>query len=624
MSRRAFGAAMAVGSLAVALVISSVPYLPTNDGPQHVLGGVVQKAFAEPGAPYSAVLEPLPAFAERGFVMLFVPLLEMFSWRVALSLTLVVVALSGAWGFAALACALAKRRTPWALLGFALAFPWTFYMGFLPFVLAANVGVAIVAYAVWRDEPRRSSLAILAAMLFLEAVMHVGAATTTGLVVFLVFLFRAKRGHVLRTLGVVALIGAPAAAVFVAVLGSPHPPHAAEPWVWTPRLEWLVELPRFAMPGPMPRAVLGCALVIAGLWTGARRTRRREASRSESAVLVSALLFLAGALVGPIDLPGWQLVAPRFMSLGVPLAVALLATLVPSRSPRLVLGAIAGVTVASLVVTYDLHRRLARGCEPALAGLAAPVDLSGFTLPVTLDAYCGVSADPKTSVVPLLAPLFHVGALYAAARGGLTPYMFGGSSAIHTFRFRQAPAGRRIPPSPPPSSYVALAGLPGRNDASARAYLIARFAEYGAQHDHLLVVGAREGELANILARGFAADWQDDGAMLAHPRSCELDVVVEGGDASRVRVELGQRPAGERVFAMDADQGEPVAGGGKRLRFAGGVCGPLWVRGFLDVDGSGDASKGDVFCAGAGRDGRLGIDVATKADLSCRIDAAPR
>jgi len=137
MSRRVFGAATAIGSLAVALVISSVPYLPTNDGPQHVLGAVVQKAFSEPGTPYSAVLEPLPAFAERGFSIVFVPLLEIVSWRVALSLTLIVVALSGAWGFVALACALAKRRSPWALLGFALAFPWTFYMGFLPFVIAA-------------------------------------------------------------------------------------------------------------------------------------------------------------------------------------------------------------------------------------------------------------------------------------------------------------------------------------------------------------------------------------------------------------------------------------------------------------------------------------------------------
>jgi len=323
-------------------------------------------------------------------------------------------------------------------------------------------------------------------------------------------------------------------------------------------------------------------------------------------------------------LPGWQLVAPRFVSLGAPLAVALLATLVPTRSPRVVLGTIAGLTLASLVVTYDFHRRLARGCEPALAGLASPVDLSGFTLPMTLDASCGVSSDPRISEVPHLAPLFHVGALYAAARGGLTPYMFGGSSAIHMFRFREKVAGRPIPPSPPPRSYVALVGPEGQTDASARAYLIARFAEYGAQHDHLLVVGARDGELANILARGFAADWQNDGAMLAHPRSCALDVLVDAADTSRIRVEIGQRPAGERVFAMDADQGEPLPGGGKRLRFAGGVCGPLWVRGYLDVDGSGDASKGDVFCAGAGRDGRLGIDVATKADLSCRIDAAPR
>jgi hypothetical protein len=625
LSRRVFFAAMAIGSLAVALAVSSVAYLPTNDGPQHVLSGFLQKAFSEPGTPYHALLEPLPEFAERGFSLLFVPLLEVFAWRLALRVTLVVIALSGAWSFAALACALGKRRTPWALLGFAFAFPWTFYMGFLPFVLAANVGVAIVAYAVQREQPRRTTLAILSTMLLIDAVLHVGAAVTTGLVVLLVFLLRAPAGRRLRAFGVVALVGVPAASVLAGVLlSSARGAGTVEPWAWTPFWDHLVELPRYAVPGPMPRALAGCTVVVCGLVVGLRRAARREASRAELAVLAMALLFIACAIAGPIDLPGWQLVAPRFASLGVPLAASLLVSVRPTRSPRVVLGAIVALTAVSLGLTYDFHRRLSRGCEPALAGLASDVNLSGFTLPVPLDAYCGVSSNPKASEVPHLAPLFHVGALYAVARGGFTPYMFGGSSAIHAFRYRSGALESGGPPPPPPRLYLALVGPEGRTDPATREYLIARFAEYGIAHDHLLVVGAREGELASILARGYAADWQTDSAMIAHPRPCMLDVLLDVDDARGVLVEIGERPAGEVVFAMRAESAEVLPDGKRRLRFTKGACGPVWVRGFADVDGSGHASKGDVFCAGAGRDGSLAVDVTSQAELRCRIETPAR
>lgn len=615
---------MAIGSVAVALVIVAVPYLPTNDGPQHVLSGVLQKTFAEPGAPYSRFLEPLPEFAERGFSIVFVPLLELVAWRAALQITLVVMALSGAWAFAWLACALSRQRTPWALLGFALAFPWTFYMGFLPFVFASNVGLAIVAYVVGREEQRRIHLVVLSAMLLVDAVLHIGAAVTTGVVVLIVLLFRAPTGQRLRAGGTAVLVGLPALAVLGAVVLSPSPVKTGDLWVWVPRLQWLAELPRYAFPGAMLRALAGCAFVTLGLALGIRRARRREASRTELAVLVAAMIFIAIAVLGPLDLPGWQRVAPRFAGLGVPLAVALLTRLWSTRSPRIVLAAMITITGLSLLFTYQLHRRLARGCEPALAGLTRDVDLSGFTLPMPLDPFCGVPADARASEVPNLAPLFHVGALYAVARGGLTPYMFGGSPAVHAFRFRQDAAKNGAPPRPPPPLYLALEGEDARTDPAKREYLIARFAEYGRSYDHLLVVGAREGELARILARGYDADWQTESAMIAHRRDCNLEVIVEAKDSRRVIVEFGQRPAGGVIYAVPAEDPEELESGMRRVITPEAGCGPVWVRGYIDRDGSGTASPGDSFCAGAGRDGRLDIDVSRQARLRCLIQAPSR
>ena len=60
------------------------------------------------------------------------------------------------------------------------------------------------------------------------------------------------------------------------------------------------------------------------------------------------------------------------------------------------------------------------------------------------------------------------------------------------------------------------------------------------------------------------------------------------------------------------------------MRFAGGGCGPVWVRGYRDVDGSGNASKGDLFCAGAGRDGSLNVELAMRTEVRCRIEGRAR
>jgi hypothetical protein len=302
----------------------------------------------------------------------------------------------------------------------------------------------------------------------------------------------------------------------------------------------------------------------------------------------------------------------------------LLVSVRPTRSPRVVLGGIVALTAVSLAVSYDFHRRLSRGCEPALAGLDSRVDLSGFTLPVPLDAYCGVSSSPQASEVPHLAPLFHVGALYAVARGGFTPYMFGGSSAIHAFRYRSGAVEAGGPPPPPPRLYLALVGPEGRTDPGTREYLIARFAEYGIAHDHLLVVGAREDARELAFARGYAADWQSDSAMIAHARSCVLDVLLDVEDARGVLVEIGERPAAEVVFAMRAESGEVLPDGKRRLRFSKGACGPVWVRGFADVDGEAPVatSAGAEDVALRGMTGA--VDVAAQAEVRCRIEAPAR
>jgi hypothetical protein len=446
----------------------------------------------------------------------------------------------------------------------------------------------------------------MAAGLAALSVMHVVAAVFAAGILVVVAAFRGRRqlgGMIASTIPVGVVLGA-------AVISGRGSASASDvPLAWPPLGDWLAALPRCLLPGPTARAVAFALLVVVALVHTARRIRAGVASAGEKAVLVCAGALLAGAVIGPRDVPGWQLVGPRLCSIAAPLALSLLGTLRVSSFAR-ELAAAATVTATSLALTAGLHLRLSRGCEAALAGLDAPVPLDGFTLPLPLDMYCGVSREPRSSEVPYLSPLFHVGALYAAARGGLTPYILSGSPAVHAFRFR---ADATLPPKPDDGTYVALQWL--TPDDPRRPAALARFSERAAFFEHLLVVGATRAELEDVVRRGFVPDWSNESAMLAHFRGCTIEVAIESSRARRLVVETGSRPASSSVGELTVD----ARGGSDRAMLRGVGCGPQWVRPYVDVDGSRAPSKGDVFCEGAGRDGRLDVDVSGSATVSCRL-----
>lgn len=602
--RAAFNISLAVAAVLAAFAAAFVPYLPTNDGPQHVLSGVLQLGYSQPGAPYQRLLEPLPEFAERGFSTLFVPLLEVLSWRTALRVVLAVSAVTGGASFAWLACSLAKRRTPVALLGFAIAFPWTLYMGFFSFTLAMNGAVALIAYAVSREKLGLRQHLVISACLLVLAVMHVVAAIFAVGVLLLVGLFRSRQAGV----SMVAASAPVWLMVVVVVVTSPKTPSTVAA-AWAPAGEWAHAFSECLLPGPAPRALACVCIVVLSLVLAGRRVRAGVASPDEKALLACSVVLLSAALFGPRDLPEWQLVGPRLCSVAAPLALALLGTTHLSSSLR-ELGIAGALTAASLATTIPFHLRLARACESAFAGLDAPIELRGFTLPLPLDMYCGVQRDARTSEVPYLSPLFHVGALYAAARGGLTPYMLSGTPAVHAFRFR---ADVALPPKPDDRTYLALQGLTA--DDPRRPAAIARFAERGAFFEHLLVVGATRLELEDVKQRGFVSEWSNDSAMLARFEACAIELVFDSPGPRRVVVQTGGRPAdasiGEQTFDARA--------GVDRTELRGVGCGPQWVRPYVDVDRSGAPTKGDLFCAGADGDGRLAVDIVRAATVTCRL-----
>lgn len=141
----------------------AVKYLPTNDGPEHVLSGYIENHYEDAGSPYRGALTLLPGFASRGFALLFLPFEAFFGWATALKLSQSVMALAMLWGFTALVLALERTRlgdaSPGlrrfaAPLGVVVALPWVFYMGFFPNTVATarHPRVAELLTAVRRDR----------------------------------------------------------------------------------------------------------------------------------------------------------------------------------------------------------------------------------------------------------------------------------------------------------------------------------------------------------------------------------------------------------------------------------------------------------------------------------------
>src|SRR5262245_61258339 len=148
------------GALAVALVATlwMVEYLPTNDGPNHVLLGYLSNHLDDAGKGYADFLKPSWPITSLGFQFLFSVLERAMPWRHALRAVLSLGALLWAFGFAHLAASLERRRVVLGLVGFATALSWNLYMGLFSYWLCAGASLWLIGYALrrprwaWRDR----------------------------------------------------------------------------------------------------------------------------------------------------------------------------------------------------------------------------------------------------------------------------------------------------------------------------------------------------------------------------------------------------------------------------------------------------------------------------------------
>lgn len=620
---RAWAAVMLLVSAALVATLWAVPYVPTNDGPQHVLSAYIENHFDDPGAPYARFLALLPQFAARGFALIFLPLEAALGFRRALPVAQSLMALGVLWGFALLVLALARRspasspqRRFAAPLGAVVALPWSFYMGFFPGVVGAALGLFILAFALWRPVwtlPRR---VIAGGLLALQAVAHVFSAGVTGVVLLALAVASAPRGARLREAGLTAAMGVPAGVVFALSLldtGKLAGVAASHDVTWLPWSERLAGLPGTLAPGAAVRALLALALALAAAAAVLARARRAAADRAELVLAVLAPLFIGLSLLLPRDVPGWQFFSPRFAGLGLTFGLALVD---PGSQRRLRAGAAAIpvlLAVASLGLSLRLHRTLAAGCADLLAGLGRDLPRGGFLLPLVLDHTCaGLDRGALARAVPHLDPVLHIGALYAADAGAAQPYLFMGTPSAHALT--QLARGR-APLAPSTEAWLELTEL-GTRDPAHRARALTGVVPFGVTYDRVLVYGATPADVQLFVDRGYVPLFREGTLLLARYEPCGAALELPGRDGDApVLLELSvpplEAPVDSRVL--------PPSASPRRVPLLGGLCGRVRVRVVWDEDRSRSLTPGDVACEGSDAEGRLDGEITrARPSLACR------
>jgi len=608
-------ACMLVASVGLVYCLWAVPYIPTMDGPQHVLSAHIENHYSDPGSLYPEFYRVLPQFAGKGFALLFAPLESVLPWRPALRVTLSLVALAFAWGFAFVVLSLDRGRRTTAMLGFLIALPWNFYMGFFQFVVGTTVGLYTLAFVLRRPPTTTPRRVALAALLLVQGVCHIFTAILTGAIVMVLAVVGAPKGQRLREVGRMALVGAPAAALLGLTIRERKIAFSEQQvfdWALHERFR---EISRWFVPGPGVRAWLVIALVLAAIGATLVRARRGKATPTEQALAWLALAFVALTVCVPLHMPGWQCLAPRFTVVAMVLGLALvrLPELASPRAARALLPLVTVCCVGSELVSASLHRQLASGCAEALSGLDVPLHFEGPRLPMILDPICGTPRDPVEGPVPRASFAHNTPLLYLVEHGGIGTKMFNGAPSIHAIEF----TGTRRPPRPDPRPLIIAQSEFVDNDPKLRAAVLTELAADGMPFEGIHVVGGRPSDFAVFNERGYVTEYERSSLFIARYEGCPTELVLSPGALARESVfyeyglfsktQLNPEPRTLARHVIKRDT--PVVGEKVHVPLAGRPCGEIWVRVFWDADGSSTFTPGDRTCENAHWEGRLRANV---------------
>lgn len=601
-----FTVALLLSVLAGAAVLVP-PYLPTNDGPEHVFSSHAAQRLDDPSLGYGKHLKLGTTFSQAGFGHLLALFEAFLPWRLALRVVLAFMVLLWAWGVVTLAAAVAGRRRLWlGLVGFAAAVQWVLYMGFFPFYLSSGFGLYVLALAFMRDRWDLRWRLLLSAALTIQTFLHPVPALSSVVVLGAVVVTRTPMRQLAGEAARLALMVLPVGLVVLASTG-PAPGNASGFWLMPAGERALLAMKMFVS-GPLWRwAPLPAAAVTGAALCLVHKCWRKE--RKQGALLLAGLLFALLATQAPYHIPNWNFFHMRFS----PLAVVLLVLLLPverwSRPLRVAgLGLLLTYAAASNAWALGYNLRLYRASEDLLSGLDVPLRRSGVRLPLIIEPRAGEPQAFLERAIPACLANWNTGALYAVAQGGVPAFGFAESETLHELVWRW-PVGQGLRPPRPARGFEhwlsepALLALPGGRKAA-----VTRLLAYAPYYEDVIFYGRPE-EVAWLHERRFDIDYEKAGLAIARFHACPATLAVEPGPAGHhaAFVEFGWTPASQPAQSLRLPA-MPGAHTAREIPFVS-PCGDVWFRVFFDENGDGARSTGDTACVEADPTGGLGLHV---------------
>ena len=607
-------------------------YLPTHDGPHHILSAWLVGHANDAGSGYLQFVEPGHPFTALGFLSLFHLFEPSLGWQAATSAVLgCIVALWSVGGFL-LARKVEPHRAWLGLFAAATAGQWVLYMGFFSFAVGLGLALFTLLAALSRERLSWPVVFGTSALLTLVALCHVAVAAMTGLAVLAIFVARERPSR--RTRGVVgamiaglpaAIIAALTASGVAAVDAASQGALATPPWPAGLGDRFFL-LARTFTPGTTDRELVPLFAALTGIIITALDLRSRRARPLDVALAATSLLLFALALASPINLLSWQFFSPRPMPLAVMLGILTLPLERFGRFTKLIFVVwLLWFTAGSLQWTEEHNRKLDAAAKPALAGLQAPLQRSGPRLPLIAEPMGLAGPVDAEAEVPFAQPLINVGLLYAVAQGGMAPYFFANIPQGHPFVFKGA-FESLFPPVPARDFWRILRDPSTPPDSPQKQAVRSVMAAFGAAYEDVILYGS-PADVEGVERRGYVADVKQGGLFIGRFTGCPMRLSVIGAPAgAKVRSELGWFPALAATWSEQKVAAAAVAAGSGELAatevtFAptGAPCGAVWVRAYADANGSGRWEKGEPVCRGAGPEGFIVVERREAGDLQCQL-----
>jgi hypothetical protein len=641
LDRRArLWATFGLGALMALLAWSllGVPWLPTNDGLNHVYMAWVMNHRTDPGSALTDIIVPIRQFSNLGFITLYRPLELVLPWRTALQVALVLIVSLWAGGAMALVRAVADQRPSstsadttdsssrpsvpgsWLLmapLAAPLALQWSIYMGFFSFSLTTGLTFWLLAWAIRAAVWRWWHFAGMGLGLVICAASHIFPALLAGLALGLVLVSRHWKAPRTLFVQLTALFIASvptlllvAASTATAEADSDGSVQAA----WHSVSGRLPVLARLLVAGEAWRTWPLLAVVALGLLCAWFRPGRLRAD--QRAILWLGTLCLALFVLAPMNLPGWQFFATRFAPMAAVCGLALTAVCMNRlKGPaRPLVGACVFVYAgACLWGALQLHEQIHERCGTAFDAAAQPVERDRMRLFVPLE-YCMPDEGTPLATVPRAVHQNQGATVYAMQQSGVA-VVFHGFPAYHPYDMRPPDASWIVEFVSEHQGYVLgelmaeiNAGQATPENLEFAHQLASRFARAAATYGDLILHG--ETSLRSlILARGFQTDVETARAWVGRFTGCPLTITFADGapTGGAVLLEHAWFPLDEPRTRLALNPAELAPTG---LPVPLHPCGRSWLQLVHDRDSSAGLSPGDRVCEGTDARGMLFYEMA--------------